>query len=83
MLTDDFVYFYWSVLKMVHKTSDLVSQLVLWAQSTKMDYIRAEHEFQSVSMSLIPQVIISQVFVSQITAQILSTISDRKTRKKQ
>ena len=57
---------------------------MLWAQSTIKDYIRAEHKIQSISKLFIPQVIIPQVSTSlfpQTTAQILSTISERKTRK--
>ena len=60
----------------------LVSQLVgALNQSSTKDYIRAEHKLQSVSNLFLPQVIIPQVFFSKITAQILSTISERKTRK--
>ena len=40
----------------------LVSQLVLSAQSTTKDYIRAEHKLQSVSELFTPQVIIPEVF---------------------
>ena len=62
---------------------------MLWAQSTTKNYIRAEHKLQSISKLFIPQVIIPQVglffvfrFVfSRSTAQILSTISESKTRK--
>ena len=39
----------------------LVSYLVLWAQSTTKDYIRAEHKLHSVSQLLISQVILPQV----------------------
>ena len=39
----------------------LVTQLVLWAQSTSKDYIRAENKLQSISKLVIPQVIIPQV----------------------
>ena len=49
-----------------------------------MDYIRAEHKLQSISKLFIPQVIVPQVFFSfffKTTPQILSTISERKTRK--
>ena len=39
----------------------LVSYLVLWAQSTAKDYIRAEHKLHSISKSFISLVIIPQV----------------------
>ena len=59
---------------------------MLWSQSTTKDYTRAEHKLQFISKSFSPQVItlqviIPQVFLSQTTAQILSTILGRKTRK--
>ena len=40
-----------------------VSLLVLWAQSTKKDYIRAEHKLHSISKLFISQVIIPQVMI--------------------
>ena len=39
----------------------LVSKLVLWAQSTTKDYIRAEHKLHSIVELFISQVIIPQV----------------------
>ena len=54
---------------------------MLWAQSTTKDYIGAEDKLQSISKLFIPQVIISQVFFAQTTAQIMATTSERKTRK--
>ena len=56
----------------------LVTQLVLWTESTSKDYIRAEHKLQSISKLFIPQVIIPN---TKTTAQIVFTISKRKTRK--
>ena len=53
---------------------------MLCAQSTPRDYITAKHKLQSISKLFIPQVIIPQVFFSQTTAQILSTIFERKTK---
>ena len=55
----------------------LVTQLVLWTESTSKDYIRAEHKLQSISKLFIPQVIIPN---TKSTAQIVFTISKRKTR---
>ena len=48
---------------MFHETHKdlLVSWLVLWAQSTKKNYIRAKHKFHSITESFISQVIIPQV----------------------
>ena len=45
------------------------------------DYIRAENKVQPISKLFIPQVVIPQVSFSQTTAQIMSTISERKLRK--
>ena len=62
--------------------NQLVGWLVVRAQSTAKDYyIGAEHELHSLSKSTLPLVITPQVFLSQTTAQIISTISERKTRK--
>ena len=44
-----------------HSTNNLVSYLVLWAQSTRKDYIRAEHKLHSISDLFISQVITPQV----------------------
>ena len=46
-----------------------------------MDYIRAELKIQYISIVFMLQVFTPQVFFVQTTAQILSTISERKTRK--
>ena len=46
----------------VKSQESLVSHLVLWAQSTTKDYIRAEHKLHSVSHLFISQVMIPQVF---------------------
>ena len=55
---------------------------MLYAQSTTKDYIRSENKLEFVSKLFIPQVITPQVFFfSQTTIQLLSTISERKTRK--
>ena len=54
---------------------------MLWAQSATKDYIRAEHRLHSISKLFIPQVFTPQAFFPQTTAQILSTISERKTTK--
>ena len=40
---------------------------MLWAQSTKNDYVGAENKLQSISKLFIPQVIIQQVSLSQTT----------------
>ena len=39
----------------------VISWLVLWAQSTTKDYIRAKHKLQSISKLFIPQVITPQL----------------------
>ena len=44
------------------KTRELVSSLVIWAQSTTKDYIRAEHKLHSICKLFISQVIIPHVF---------------------
>ena len=46
------------------KAMQLVSHLVLWAQSTTKDYITVEHKFHSISKSLVSQVIIPLFFFS-------------------
>ena len=43
--------------------AESVSQLVLWAQLTTKDYIRAEHKLHSVSKLFISQVVIPQVTI--------------------
>ena len=64
-----------------HKSIEGNSQLVLSAQSTTKDYIRAEHKLQYISKLFIARVIVPQVCLAQSTAQIISTISERRTRK--
>ena len=58
------------MVDVVMNVDSLVSLLVLWAQSTTKDYIRAEHKLQSISKLFIPQVIIPQVFFSSLKPQL-------------
>ena len=64
-----------------------VVKLVSWcfeSSQPQKDYIRAEHKLQSISKVFIPQIIMQVFFfffLSQSTAQILSTISKLKTKK--
>ena len=51
----------WNTVERAIKTVKLVSELVLWAQSTTKDYIRAEHKLHSITKLFISQVIIPQV----------------------
>ena len=53
----------------------LVSYLVLWAQSTTKDYIKAEHKLHSTSKLFISQVIIPQVILVSSLVGALSSVS--------
>ena len=66
-----------------YRGGKLVSKLVgaLSPVNHKRITSGADHKLKPISKSFISQVIIPQVFLSQTTAQILFTISERKTRK--